>query len=175
MEFLWNSLIYNKYAKGIKIDENRIRKKVIEISKKEKEKKFLLYELVYKIDGANDLQNKTSEIEKSIKDIGFESTVGIYSISQTSKLGGKIGWINETQISNEIYKKLKNLKKGEITKPIKTMNGYILLYVKDLKYLEKKIDIEKEIKNMINYETNEKLKNFSVLHFNKVKINQKIN
>ena len=55
------------------------------------------------------------------------------------------------------------------------MNGYILLYVKDLKYLEKKIDIEKEIKNMINYETNEKLKNFSVLHFNKVKINQKIN
>ena len=175
MEFLWNSLIYNKYAKGIKIDENKIRKKVTEISKKEKEKKFLLYELVYNIDDVNNLQNKTSEIEKSIKDIGFETAVGIYSISETAKLGGKIGWVNEGQVSNIIYNKLAGLKKGEITDPIKTLNGYMLLMAKDIKYSDKQIDIEKEVKNLINYETNEKLKNFSLLHFNKVKINQQIN
>ena len=175
MEFLWNSLIYNKYAKGIKIDENKIRKKVIEMSKKKREKKFLLYELVYNIDDVNNLQNKTSEIEKSIKDIGFESAVGIYSISETAKLGGKIGWVNEGQVSNIIYNKIANLKKGEITDPIKTLNGYMLLMAKDIKYSDKQIDIEKEVKNLINYETNEKLKNFSLLHFNKVKINQQIN
>ena len=175
MEFLWNSLIYNKYAKGIKIDENKIRKKVIEISKKEKEKKFLLYELIYNIDDINNFQNKTFEIEKSIKDIGFESTVSIYSISETAKLGGKIGWVNEGQVSNIIYNQLSGLKKGEITDPIKTLNGYMLLMAKDIKYSEKKIDVEKEVKNLINYETNEKLKNFSLLHFNKVKINQQIN
>ena len=175
MEFLWNSMIYNKYGKGIKIDENKIRKKVIEMSKKDREKKFLLYELVYNIDDVNNLQNKTSEIEKSIKDIGFESAVGIYSISETAKLGGKIGWVNEGQVSNIIYKKLTGLKKGEITDPIKTLNGYMLLMAKDIKYSDKQIDIEKEVKNLINYETNEKLKNFSLLHFNKVKINQQIN
>ena len=175
MEFLWNSLIYNKYSKGIKIDENKIRKKVIEISKKEKEKKFLLYELVYNIDDINNLQNKTSEIKKSIKDIGFESAVGIYSISDTAKLGGKIGWVNEGQVSNTIYNKLAGLKKGEITDPIKTINGYMLLMAKDIQYSDKQIDVEKEVKNLINYETNEKLKNFSLLHFNKVKINQQIN
>ena len=175
MEFLWNSLIYNKYGKGIKIDENKIRKKVIEMSKKEKEKKFLLYELIYNIDDVNNLQNKTLEIEKSINDIGFESAVGIYSISETAKLGGKIGWVNEGQLSNIIYNKLEGLKKGEITDPIKTLNGYMLLMAKDIKYSEKQIDIEKEVKNLINYETNEKLKNFSLLHFNKVKINQQIN
>ena len=175
MEFLWNSLIYNKYAKGIKIDENKIRKKVIENSKKVKEKKFLLYELVYNIEDVNDLQIKTTEIKKSIRDIGFESTAVIYSISDTSKLGGKIGWVNEGQVSNIIYNKLVGLKKGEITDPIKTLNGYMLLMAKDIKYSEKKIDVEKEIKNLINFETNEKLKNFSLLHFNKVKINQQIN
>ena len=175
MEFLWNSMIYNKYGKGIKIDENKIRKKVIELSKKEKEKKFLLYELVYNIDDVNNLQNKTYEIEKSIKDIGFESAVGIYSISETAKLGGKIGWVNEGQVSNIIYNKLASLKKGEITEPIKTLNGYMLLFAKDIKYSEKKINVEKEVNNLIDYETNEKLKNFSLLHFNKVKINQQIN
>ena len=175
MEFLWNSMIYNKYGKGIKIDENKIRKKVIENSKKVKEKKFLLYELVYNIEDVNDLQIKTTEIKKSIRDIGFESTAVIYSISDTSKLGGKIGWVNEGQVSNIIYNKLVGLKKGEITDPIKTLNGYMLLMAKDIKYSEKKIDVEKEIKNLINFETNEKLKNFSLLHFNKVKINQQIN
>ena len=175
MEFLWNSMIYNKYGKGIKIDENKIRKKVIEMSKKDREKKFLLYELVYNIDDVNNLQNKTSEIEKSIKDIGFESAVGIYSISDTAKLGGKIGWVNEGQVSNIIYNKLASLKKGEITEPIKTLNGYMLLFAKDIKYSEKKINVEKEVNNLIDYETNEKLKNFSLLHFNKVKINQQIN
>ena len=175
MEFLWNSMIYNKYGKGIKIDENKIRKKVIEMSKKKREKKFLLYELVYNIDDVNNLKNKTSEIKKSIKDIGFESAVGIYSISETAKLGGKIGWVNEGQVSNIIYNKLASLKKGEITDPIKTLNGYMLLMPKDIKYSDKQIDIEKEVKNLINYETNEKLKSFSLLHFNKVKINQQIN
>ena len=51
----------------------------------------------------------------------------------------------------------------------------MLLMAKDIKYSEKKIDIEKETKKLIDYETNEKLKNFSLLHFNKVKINQQIN
>lgn len=175
MEFLWNSLIYNKYAGSIKVDKNKIRKKVIEMSKKDKEKIFLLYELIYNINDTKEFKNKTSKITKSITDIGFESTVSIYSISETSKLGGKVGWVNETQISDTISKKLKKLNKGQITEPIKTMNGYMLLYVKDLKFSEKKINIEKEIENMSNFEINEKLKNFSVLHFNKVKINQKIN
>ena len=175
MEFLWNSLIYNKYGAGIKIDENKIKNKVLEISKKVKEKKFLLYELIYNIDDVSNLKSKTSKIKQSIKDIGFESTVSIYSISETSKVGGKIGWINEGQLSNIIYNELKNLKKGEITDPLKTLNGYMLLMAKDIKYSEKKIDIKKEIKKLIDYETNEKLKNFSLLHFNKVKINQQIN
>ena len=175
MEFLWNSLIYNKYGAGIKIDENKIKNKVLEISKKVKEKKFLLYELIYNIDDVKNLENKTSKIKQSIKDIGFESTVSIYSISETAKVGGKIGWINEGQLSNIIYNELKNLKKGEITDPLKTLNGYMLLMAKDIKYSEKKIDIEKETKKLIDYETNEKLKNFSLLHFNKVKINQQIN
>tara|TARA_B100001564_G_scaffold213687_1_gene179741 strand:+ start:356 stop:1270 length:915 start_codon:yes stop_codon:yes gene_type:complete len=175
MEFLWNSLIYNKYGAGIKIDENKIKNKVLEISKKVKEKKFLLYELIYNIDDVKNLENKTSKIKQSIKDIGFEGTVSIYSISETAKVGGKIGWINEGQVSNIIYKELKDLKKGEITDPLKTLNGYMLLMAKDIKYSEKKIDIEKETKKLIDYETNEKLKNFSLLHFNKVKINQQIN
>ena len=89
-------------------------------------------------------------------------------------MGGKIGWVNQNQISEELYQTIKNMNKGDITDPIKTLNGYMILFLKDIELQEKKIDIEKEVKKMIEYEKNEKLKDFSLLHFNKVKINQKI-
>ena len=175
IEWLWNSLIYTRYEKSIIINENKIRQKVINIAKNtEKEKRFFLYELIYNVENINKLKEKTLKIKESIENVGFESTVSIYSISETSKVGGKIGWVSQSQISEDLYQNIKNMNKGDITEPIKTLNGYMILFLKDIKIQEKKIDIEKEVKKMIDYEKNKKLKNFSLLHFNKVKIKQKI-
>ncbi len=175
IEWLWNSLIYTRYAKSIIINEDKIRQKVTNIAKNtEKEKRFFLYELIYNVENINKLKEKTLKIKESIENVGFESTVSIYSISETSKVGGKIGWVSQSQISEDLYQNIKNMNKGDITEPIKTLNGYMILFLKDIKIHEKKIDIEKEVKKMIDYEKNEKLKNFSLLHFNKVKIKQKI-
>ena len=175
IEWLWNSLIYTRYEKSIIINENKIRQKVINIAKNtEKEKRFFLYELIYNVENINKLKEKTLKIKESIENVGFESTVSIYSISETSKVGGKIGWVSQNQISEDLYQNIKNMNKGDITEPIKTLNGYMILFLKDIEIQEKKIDIEKEVKKMIDYEKNKKLKNFSLLHFNKVKIKQKI-
>tara|TARA_B100000029_G_scaffold115082_1_gene107525 strand:+ start:346 stop:1266 length:921 start_codon:yes stop_codon:yes gene_type:complete len=175
IEWLWNSLIYTRYEKSIIINEDKIRQKVTNIAKNtEKEKRFFLYELIYNVENINKLKEKTLKIKESIENVGFESTVSIYSISETSKVGGKIGWVSQNQISEDLYQNIKNMNKGDITEPIKTLNGYMILFLKDIKIQEKKIDIEKEVKKMIDYEKNKKLKNFSLLHFNKVKIKQKI-
>jgi len=175
IEWLWNSLIYTRYEKSIIINEDKIRQKVTNIAKNtEKEKRFFLYELIYNVENINKLKEKTLKIKESIENVGFESTVSIYSISETSKVGGKIGWVSQNQISEDLYQNIKNMNKGDITEPIKTLNGYMILFLKDIEIQEKKIDIEKEVKKMIDYEKNKKLKNFSLLHFNKVKIKQKI-
>jgi len=175
IEWLWNSLIYTRYEKSIIINEDKIRQKVTNIAKNtEKEKRFFLYELIYNVENINKLKEKTLKIKESIENVGFESAVSIYSISETSKVGGKIGWVSQNQISEDLYQNIKNMNKGDITEPIKTLNGYMILFLKDIEIQEKKIDIEKEVKKMIDYEKNKKLKNFSLLHFNKVKIKQKI-
>ncbi len=175
IEWLWNSLIYTRYEKSIIINEDKIRQKVTNIAKNtEKEKRFFLYELIYNVENINKLKEKTLKIKESIENVGFESTVSIYSISETSKVGGKIGWVSQNQISEDLYQNIKNMNKGDITEPIKTLNGYMILFLKDIEIQEKKIDIEKEVIKMIDYEKNKKLKNFSLLHFNKVKIKQKI-
>ena len=47
-------------------------------------------------------QKKYKLIEKSISDIGFKNTANLYSVADSAKLGGQVGWVNETQLSEII-------------------------------------------------------------------------
>ena len=48
------------------------------------------------------LNSKYEEIKKSINEIGFEETARIYSLSDSKKSGGNLGWIYKNQLSKEI-------------------------------------------------------------------------
>ena len=110
-----------------------------------KRKEYLLSEIVFE-DKANENYEKTiNKINNKINEIGFENTANIYGISDTSKNGGLIGWINETQIADELRKKINSIKIGGITNPIKIPNGYLILKLNDKKEIKEKLNIEKEV------------------------------
>ena len=56
------------------------------------------------------------------------------------KLGGKIGWINENSINNDIKNALKNLEVGDYTDPILTPSGFLILKIDEIK--TKQIDLK---------------------------------
>lgn len=62
-----------------------------------------------------------------------------------------------------------------ITKPIVVPGGFLILKIKDINEVEKKINIDNEIKFIIDKKTNEQLNRFSIIYFNKVKKNILIN
>ena len=115
------------------------------------------------------------KIESSIYSIGFENTANIYGISDSSKNGGLIGWINETQVANEFIKKINNINIGEFTKPIKITNGYLILKLNDKKEIKEKLDIEKELNKLINIEKTKQLNSFSIIFYKRLKQNITIN
>ena len=173
IELFWNELIYNKYKKQIKIDEKKLLKKIDELNSSISEEYFLS-EIVFKKDKNKTLETLTSEILTSIYEIGFNNTANIYSISKTANLGGKIGWINKNNLSEDIVAKIDNLQNNEITDVIKINNNFIIL--KKDNYRKKEINIEKEIelKKMIEFETNKQLDQFSKIYFDKSKMNYSI-
>ena len=63
--------------------------------------------------------------------MGFENTAIIYSISNTSSSGGNIGWIKETQLSEKIIKIIQNLDIGELSEPISTPSGKLIIILKN--------------------------------------------
>lgn len=168
IDALWNNLIIQKYAKKITINENEIRKEIIKKTNT-LSKEYKISEIVFEIKDKDEIKNKYTEIIKSITKIGFGNSAAIYSISESSKTGGSIGWINENSLNNKINRSIENLKIGEISEPIILPNGILMLKIIDIKKTKIDIDVENEIKKAIKYEQNRLLNQYSKIHYNKIK------
>ena len=131
-------------------------------------------EIVFQVDEKKKLNEKIKEIKESIVSKGFKTTANIYSISDTAKFGGDIGWINEEQLSTSILKKVKKLNIGEITDQINIPEGFLIIKLKNIKTQKIKINLEEELINLVKFERERQLNQFSAIHFNKLKLNTKI-
>ena len=114
------------------------------------------------------------DVIKNIKEIGFENTAIQFSSSPTAQQGGKLGWINESKFSQLLLKFIKKTKIGAITEPIPISEGILILKVENKRAEEKKMDLDKKMKELIEIEKNNQLNNFSTNYFNQVKNNTKI-
>ena len=168
IELLWNDLIIEKYSNQIKINKEQIKRQ-LQNKDTTKVKEYQLSEIVFNVETKNDIEKKYIEITKSINKIGFENTASIYSISDSAKIGGEIGWINENLINTKIKKNIDTLQIGEISQPIILPNGILILQIINIKNSEMKIDIEVEYNKAINFEKNRQLNQFSIIYFNKIK------
>jgi len=172
IETTWNSLIYRKYNDQVKIDLKKLKKTLLD--QKSEQNSYFISEILFKKDIQENVNEKYKKIKLSIKKDGFKNSANIFSISESSKVGGKLGWINESQLSKEINLKLKKLKVGEYTNPIMVPNGNLILILEDIKKIKNNLDINKELKILENYERNKKLNQISNIFFNKIKNNTRI-
>ena len=175
IESLWNQLIYDKYGNQIKIDKIKLKEKVENDQKNDFKIFYNLSEIVFIIEKDKTYENTIKSIDTSITEIGFKNTANLYSVSESSNIGGKIGWVDSNSLSSTLISSLKNLKIGEYTKPVKIGSRFIILKINDIKKEKKIIDNEKELKNLIKIEENRQLNNFSKIYFDKLKLNTKIN
>lgn len=174
IESLWNELVYAKYFDKVFIDKENLLKK-IKNENKETIKSYLLSEIVFDITNDTSLDQKFKLIENEIKKSGFESAAFSFSISNSSKSGGNIGWVNEDTINQKLKNEIKKIELGQYTKPIVIPGGVLILKLEDVKEIKNEIDIDSKLNELIRYSTNEQLNQFSNIYFNKVKKNIKIN
>ena len=174
IDALWNQLIIQKYSSKISINEEVIKNKILENSKI-KSKEYQLSEIIFEVQSKEEIEKKYNQVIKSVNEIGFENSATIFSFSETAKIGGDIGWINENSLSANIKKNINSLQVGEITKPIIISNGILILKLVNTKNSETSIDIENEFKKAINYERNRQLNQYSKIYYNKIKKNLDFN
>ena len=170
----WKNLVYSKYSKSIKIDKENLINQIEKLSKEEFSIEYNLSEIVFIKNQNISLKDQSKKILESIEINGFENTANLYSISDSSKVGGKIGWVKKNNLSLEINNELENLKVNSYSNPIKIDNNYLILKINDIKEITVKVDKQKELDKMIMIETSKQLDKFSNIFYNKIKLNSVI-
>ena len=175
IEALWNQLIYSKYSKNIRFNKDELRQNILIQYKNENKKyDYNLSEIFFTENISESFNDTLNKLTNSINDVGFENTANIFSISSTSKNGGLIGWVNELQISKTIKKEIIKLNKGEISLPIKIGGGYLIIKINDKRETKKIIDIDNQLEELINKETNRQLNSYSLILYKRLKKNIQI-
>ena len=168
IEVAWNDYILNKFNNLILVDEVKIRKKINQLSEKNSVENILLSEIIFTIKENEKLEKKFSTIKDSINNIGFEETAKLYSMSESKKNGGEIGWVYKSQLSDKISNEIDKINIGEFTSPITTPGGFIILKIIDKKEELLNINKDKQFKKAVNFEKNRQLTMYSTLHYKRI-------
>ena len=176
IEAKWNELVFLKYNNQVEIDLEKLKKQIASKNSSVQEKElYFLYEILFSAENKSKYELAYKKIVKSINEIGFKNTANLYSISDSAKFGGELGWINKQNLNKKIIEKIINLQIGKISEPIPIPGGYMILKIEDKKKekIEKK-NTEEELNKLIQIEKNKKLNEFSLIYFNKVKVGTNI-
>ena len=175
IEILWNKRVYYNYKNLLNINVEKLKKQVEDNKDNNNEIiKYLLSEILFSIESKDNFEKKNNEIREKIEKNGFKTAANIYSISSTANFGGRIGLVAENRLSKKIINEIKSIKKGQITKTIDVTNGFLILKLEDIVIEKFDKDLKTELDNLIRFETDKQLNQFSIIYFNKLKLNSKI-
>ena len=172
-EALWNELIMLKFKSKIQINKEQIKESIIN-RKKTTTKSYLLSEILFEVSSSDKLSNTYFEIKKTINEKGFDNAALSHSVSNTASIGGELGWVDESSLNKNLRSILKKTKENDFTNPIPVPGGFLILKIDQIKEIKNEINIEDEVQKMINIKTNNQLNQFSIIYFNKVKKDIKI-
>ncbi len=171
IELMWNDIIYQKFSGKIKIDKEKIKKEILQNSKKEVQREILLYEIVFNLNDKTEFENKYEKILLDIKKLGFKKTALIHSNSDTASNGGLIGWVKEDNLNQNIKKIISKLQPGQFSKAIRTSSGFIILKIEDQKEYTTQVNLKDKMEEAVRFKRNDQLNQFSNMYFNKLKKN----
>ena len=167
IEIAWNDLVVKTFKNEIEINQDLLSKEV-ENFDKEMVDNLLLSEIIFTVKNKNDLELKYNEIKESINEIGFDETARIYSLSDSKKSGGNLGWIYKNQLSKEIRDELNGLSVGNYTKPIISSGGFLILKLNDIKTESIELNKQVQLQKMIEFERQRQFTRFSTLYYKRI-------
>ena len=143
---------------------------------KNPDKKLLLSEILFQSSNESQMKIKYQKIQADIKKEGFKNAALIHSISNSSTVGGEIGWFDKNSLNELIKKNISNLKIGDYSKPILTAGGFLIIKIEDIKDNDiQASDIDNKVNALIRAKTNQQLNQYSNIYYNKIKKDLVIN
>lgn len=133
----WSKLIGRRLRPRITIGEDEIDETLERIRSRQGQTEYRLSEIVLTVDSPDQEANirRTAEriADQVAKGARFNAIARQFSQSPTAAVGGDLGWQHESELSSTVRKAVTQMGKGSMTSPIKTVAGYRILLLRDIR------------------------------------------
>lgn len=122
---------HQDFAPSLQIADWEIDQEIKSQKEKEMKKQYHLAEIVLPFDHPEQEEevknNLTRLYEELKKGAQFPALAQQFSQSATASLGGDMGWLTEDQMEPEIQEAISRIQPGQLSEPIRTSQGYVLI------------------------------------------------
>ncbi|PIR31635.1 MAG: hypothetical protein COV36_07690 [Alphaproteobacteria bacterium CG11_big_fil_rev_8_21_14_0_20_44_7] len=143
-ELSWLKIKGGKIRSRVSIGEEEIDDYINASNINTTREEYLMYEIVLPVDMTAEEQAIKELAEKLKSEIengkDFAAIAKQFSESPTAASGGEVGWLNTNQVPSEILGAMKKLKKGELSEPIRSIEGYFLVKYADYREISNNND-----------------------------------
>lgn len=161
-QILWTKVIQSTLQPKIEITENDLDDALERLQSRMGEPEYLLAEIFLPIDPSQgeaetvQLANRlTAEMKKGAP---FMKLAQQFSQSAGASRGGDLGWIRSGQMPAEVDAVLPTLETGKISDPIKSLNGYYILLLRDKRTMTNEtLPSREELTNRLGMERLERM------------------
>ncbi len=134
-DLAWNKLVRQRIAPRILIRPNQVAEMFERNQERAGQTSYLLSEIFIGFTDALDAGEKraiTAQLRGQLAaGAPFALAAGQFSESPSASAGGNIGWIAEPALPDAWRQPLAGLTPGELSQPIRTDDGYYILYLRD--------------------------------------------
>lgn len=133
----WSKLIGRRLRPRITIGEDEIDESLERIRSRQGQTEYRLSEILLTVDSPDQEANirRTAEriADQVAKGARFAAIARQFSQSATAAVGGDLGWQHEAELDDTLGKVVSKMGKGSMTSPIKTVAGYQILMLRDVR------------------------------------------
>lgn len=127
-DLMWLQVVQKNRDSIGQTTKAEIEKRKNELRTKLKEEEFFVFEIL--VPSREDAEKCYKELREGTS---FDSVAKKYSQAASKETGGEVGWIKNNYYPKEITAVLRTLAPGDLSVPLKTKKGYLLVLLQDKK------------------------------------------
>lgn len=138
-ELVWSKLVSRRLRRSLSISDEDIDDELERLRENFGKPEYLLSEIFMSVDKPGDdkrVRGDAAELVKQLRDgANFDTMVNQFSEGVTANRGGGVGWVSAEQLSPNIVAALKTLESGQVSDPLATVGGYVIVQLRERRQL----------------------------------------
>jgi len=140
VQIAWGRTISRRLRREVRVTDDEVDVELKRIETLRNKPRFRVAEIFLSIDDPDQeekVRQTALRLHKQILDgADFSAIASAFSQSTSAAQAGDIGWVQPGRLSSELDAVLLTLKPKQVSKPIRTLSGYYLLLLRDIRQPE---------------------------------------